>query len=81
LEKSLEKNGSLPPALKASSAPSFTKIQVLALNKKLKDACSTTTAAAVTAAASDRGGRFAAARLSLLWAAFSLAQLPWWRME
>jgi hypothetical protein len=59
------------PALKAPSAPSFTKIQVVARNKKRKDTCSTTAAAAVTAAASNRGGRLAAAGLGLLWAAFS----------
>jgi hypothetical protein len=62
------------PALKAPSAPSFTKIQVVARNKKLKDVRDTAAAAAVTAATSDRlawRGTLAAVGLSLLWAAFS----------
>jgi hypothetical protein len=64
-------HSSWSPALKAPSAQSFTKIQVVARNKKRKDVRDTAAAAAVTAATSDRRGTLAAVGLSLLWAAFS----------
>ncbi len=61
------------PVLKAPSAPSITKFQVVARYKtrnterRFRD---TAPAAAVTAATSDRQGTLAAVGLSLLWSAF-----------